>query len=450
MGCKPPPLQERRGGAADAPPRSFPPHLRHTPAARRGSSPDSDAPAAPAAAPGRPLTTAERNAAVLERSAAAAEKMAAWEEGKRLKAKVEGLREKLEAKRKECEEALAAGARAVGQLAAAQRDAARSAALARDLTEKLAAEREAGAAVAAPPPVDASLLKEYVARVLELEGEVDGLRLALEAAQRSLESARRAGAAPPPAAPGSEAYAAQAAAARDAAAAAAARTRAHLLALFGPNAESLVPPPAAPRPGKRGGPPLAGRESELLATVGNLKAALERAMAASTPTSRFLQEVKARKDAQKAAEAARVEAGRLRQQLEAADRAAGELQASAAELRRGGGAAAAGGNAAGLQAALAQRDAEIGALRAHVLSLERQAGGGRGGGAPPVGGAEAAAALGALRQRVAELQAENEDLKTELNAFDPAFFEEIEDLKHAHHVLRQRCAEQERLLAGRA
>ena len=53
-----------------------------------------------------------------------------------------------------------------------------------------------------------------------------------------------------------------------------------------------------------------------------------------------------------------------------------------------------------------------------------------------------------FRSRVAALQAENDDLRAELNAFDPAFFEEIEDLKHAHHVLQQRCAEQERALAA--
>jgi chromosome segregation ATPase len=44
-----------------------------------------------------------------------------------------------------------------------------------------------------------------------------------------------------------------------------------------------------------------------------------------------------------------------------------------------------------------------------------------------------------LTQRLASVEAENEDLKTELNAFDPAFFEEIEDLKHEHHQLSVQC-----------
>ena len=41
--------------------------------------------------------------------------------------------------------------------------------------------------------------------------------------------------------------------------------------------------------------------------------------------------------------------------------------------------------------------------------------------------------LEALREALAEAEEENRDLKTELNAFDPAFFEEIEDLKHEHY-----------------
>ena len=42
-----------------------------------------------------------------------------------------------------------------------------------------------------------------------------------------------------------------------------------------------------------------------------------------------------------------------------------------------------------------------------------------------------------------ELQLENTDLRNELNAFDPSFFEEIEDLKHEHFQLTKRCSEYE-------
>ena len=38
------------------------------------------------------------------------------------------------------------------------------------------------------------------------------------------------------------------------------------------------------------------------------------------------------------------------------------------------------------------------------------------------------------------------DLKNELNAFDPAFFDEIEDLKHSHHRLEKNCTAYEKLL----
>lgn len=43
--------------------------------------------------------------------------------------------------------------------------------------------------------------------------------------------------------------------------------------------------------------------------------------------------------------------------------------------------------------------------------------------------------LARLRERLADVEAENADLKAELNAFDPKFFDEIEDLKHEHHML---------------
>jgi hypothetical protein len=43
--------------------------------------------------------------------------------------------------------------------------------------------------------------------------------------------------------------------------------------------------------------------------------------------------------------------------------------------------------------------------------------------------------LQALRQRLAVVSTENEALKSELNAFDPEFWEELEDLKHSRHEL---------------
>ena len=53
-----------------------------------------------------------------------------------------------------------------------------------------------------------------------------------------------------------------------------------------------------------------------------------------------------------------------------------------------------------------------------------------------------------LRGQLAALQLENEDLKKELNAFEPAFFEEIEDLKFQHLQLQKHCAALESQLSG--
>lgn len=43
--------------------------------------------------------------------------------------------------------------------------------------------------------------------------------------------------------------------------------------------------------------------------------------------------------------------------------------------------------------------------------------------------------------RIRELESENAELRAELYALDPEFFEELEDLKHEHHVFKRRCQE---------
>jgi len=58
----------------------------------------------------------------------------------------------------------------------------------------------------------------------------------------------------------------------------------------------------------------------------------------------------------------------------------------------------------------------------------------------------AAASLQQLQERLEILQGENADLRHELSAFDPAFFEELEDLKLHHHQLTQTCAAQATLI----
>lgn len=101
------------------------------------------------------------------------------------------------------------------------------------------------------------------------------------------------------------------------------------------------------------------------------------------------QEVQRRKDAQKDAEKLRSEVARLKQQLSASDATSSELQAANADLRRQlkalqESAAASDGRPGGaashnqqqqqqqLQQQLIQRDAEVRALRQHVVEIETQ------------------------------------------------------------------------------
>jgi hypothetical protein len=331
----------------------------------------------------------------------------------------------------------------------------------------------AGAAAAAPPATwtaDASKLKDYVEEVLRLEGEKDALAVELQVAQQALQQQQQQ---QQPAEQTDQLQKQQQVfelqLQRDQAVAAAQRLRMRLEDLFGPGAAD--PLAAANRPAaSKAAPPgrLTGREAELLSTVDNLRAALERAMASSTPTSRFMNEFERRKRLAKEAEALRSEVKRLKQQLSAAQADADGLAAANGELQRqvqqlkeaaaAAAAAAAGGTAAGnvaaaalrrqveqLAAALQQRERETAALRATADALRAQlatgapAGrrpGGAGGEASPLTGHDAAAAPGptqqqqaaALEQRVAALERENAALLEELGAFDSAFWEELEEL----------------------
>ncbi len=53
------------------------------------------------------------------------------------------------------------------------------------------------------------------------------------------------------------------------------------------------------------------------------------------------------------------------------------------------------------------------------------------------------AELASLRRQLADLEAENEDLRNELNAFDPAFWDEVMDMKQQHGELAKRAAHYE-------
>lgn len=187
-----------------------------------------------------------------------------------------------------------------------------------------------------------------------------------------------------------------------------------------------------------------------------------------------LQEVQQRKAAQKEADKLRSELDLLKPQLSTATSKVAELQAANAALRvsvselkqrlllaadstpveRGPatgrqGAAAAGGETqqvALLQQQLAHSEAEAAKLRQQLAGMEQQLAQGAhhtAGGQQDVHGGQQVVSL---QQQVAALQQENEELRHELGAFDPAFFEELEDLKHSHHQLQQKAAAQAKLI----
>lgn len=180
----------------------------------------------------------------------------------------------------------------------------------------------------------------------------------------------------------------------------------------------------------------------------------------------LLQEVQQRKAAQKEADKLRVELGTLKPQLSAASSRVAELQAANAALRvsvndlkqwlllvaDGVPVGASQGptqqqqegeglGAAALQQQLARSEAEAASLKQQVAALQQQEAGRIAGAA-----GEASQQAQALQQQVAVLQQENQELREELGAFDPAFFEEIEDLKHSHHQLQQKAVAQAKLI----
>lgn len=54
--------------------------------------------------------------------------------------------------------------------------------------------------------------------------------------------------------------------------------------------------------------------------------------------------------------------------------------------------------------------------------------------------------LSVLQNRVVALEDENNDLRSELGAFDDAFWQDLEDMKLEKSELQHTCAEQARLI----
>jgi chromosome segregation ATPase len=395
-----------------------------------GSRPGTAGPPPP---PPPPADTAQS-----ERSASA---VAHWEETKKLNVRVDGLRKKLAAKGEELEAAIRDGDKARLQGERLQSELDRQAAAIRELQGKLSRSQAAGVRPSLDP--DGSKLKAATVWAVELEEQVADLKAALARAERH--AAVSSSSSAPGHASAEELF--EARLARDAAVAAAARLRARLTELFGPGAEygtGTTGGGTGARRGTGGGGGLtSAREAELLSAIANLKTALEKASSGSVPSSKYMSEVSRRKEAAAGAAAAGADADKLRAQSVAAARMLAELQANNASLRSQLRTSSAGGSrdavkdahAASLEQLLARREAEVSELRQAVAARDA---------ALAAAPSQAHGSdLASLREQVSELAAENADLKSELNAFDPAFFEEIEDMKHEHHMLGTRVVQYE-------
>ncbi|GIL43063.1 hypothetical protein Vafri_829 [Volvox africanus] len=397
-----------------------------------------------------------------------------WEEGKKLNSKIDSLRKQLAAKTNEVVTLQKELERRAVQAASVQSEADKQAAAIRDLTEKLRRAQEA-------PRTDRAKLQEYMERCTSLEetrdemsAELTRLKLQLQAAAGSGTGGASTSVAPP-ASPG----AAQLRRQEDVLELRLQRDQLQLqvkrlkerLADLGTAPDGATGSVTTRRAGSSGsrlgmtgpggGGITSGREAELLSTITNLKAALEKATANSTPTTKYMQEVNRRKDAARDAEAARAELERLKQQLTASSRMVAELQSANAELRRQlraspgpAAAAAAGAHGVGvaelglqlsnLEMLLGQRDEEVAALRGALAQRDAELEALRG----PDGtvGAASGTEVSSLRRQLRELEAENEDLRNELNAFDPSFWDEVMEMKQQHAELSRMVERYEELV----
>ncbi|GFR41280.1 hypothetical protein Agub_g1955 [Astrephomene gubernaculifera] len=390
-----------------------------------------------------------------------------WEEGKKLNAKIEALKKQLAAKTSEAVTLQKEIDRRAVQATTLQAEADRQAAAIRDLSDKLRRALDA-------PRNDRAKLQEYMERCAAVEEARDALTAEVARLRQQLGGASggasSSSAKAPPASPGGaqlkreedvlelrlqrdqllikvkrleEHVAELKSLAGDAGAAAAVGSGSRRVAGSGRTAGGITP----------------AREAELLSTITNLKAALEKATANTTSTTKFMAEVTKRKEMQRAAEVARGEVERLKQQLAASSRMVAELQSANAELRRQlraapGTAAAAAGGAHGvgvaelgvqlsnLEMLLGQRDEEVAALRGALAARDTELESLRGAGGSSGGSSE----VESLRRRLAELERDNEDLQNELNAFDPDFWDEIMEMKKQHLVLSETVGKYEELI----
>ncbi|KAG2499296.1 hypothetical protein HYH03_002874 [Edaphochlamys debaryana] len=405
-----------------------------------------------------------------------------WEEGKKLNARIEGLKKQVASKTSEVVSLQKELERRGAQAATLQAEADKQAAAIRDLSDKLRRAMDAprndkakasrgdgaGCHILYGPWLDQAL-----ERCAAAEDARDSLTAELTRLRTQLQAQPGGSSAVPPSPGGAalrrEEDVIELRLQRDQLQLQVKRLKDRVAELTGGEAGSgRRAGSAGARPGTAGSL-TSGREAELLSTIANLKAAVEKASANTTPTTKYMAELSRRKEAVKDAETARAETERLRQQAAVSSRMVTELQAANAELRRqlkiaqGSAAQAAAAAGAGrgpgvaelavrlsnMEVLLGQREEEVAALRGAVAQRDAELDAVRGpggGGAGPSGSGPGGPEVAALRRQLRELEAENEDLRNELNAFDPSFWDEVMEMKQQHAELSRTVGRYEELI----
>ncbi|KAL0024417.1 hypothetical protein WJX77_000946 [Trebouxia sp. C0004] len=217
----------------------------------------------------------------------------------------------------------------------------------------------------------------------------------------------------------------------------------------------LAQQPAPQVGSQRGGE---GSKHGLVDTIQGLQRALERSRKecqAAVSSAKYMQLLEKKKELSKRCsvleEEARIAAGikeeahRLEQRCQQMQGANAALKKQLKPLQEGHfQAKALSDQVEGLQAAVDSKDAELITLRKTLQHKEAQV--------EQLKVAEdavdegVAQEIAALRERLALIETENADMREELSAFDPAFFDEIEDLKYDHHQLQLQCTEYESIV----
>ena len=367
--------------------------------------------------------------------------LAQWEEGKRLQRQVDAAR----ARATKAHEKLAGVQAEVDKhkkaAAQAQSETSRMAMRVRNLETQLADMKAAGKGK--PPPKgkaaprarempDAEALKSLAAQLAAAEAKRDAL------VQETQRLKRAAGGGVGEASPGAE-EAFDLRLQRDQALAQVHRLEHRLTALFGEEAAGGGTYATGAKSGRKG-----KKEEELEAVVAALQRTVEklkREVEQSVSSQKYMAAVQKGRELKHRVQNLEDEAekaGRLAVQVKDLERRSKQLEAANAALKKKlGGIAVLERRLEDLTSVLAEKDLSLDQLSQQLESREDEF----------TSYLTVAAAedfptrIKDLNAALAEAEAENRDLRNELNAFDPKFFEEIEDLKHEHHVFSLENAE---------